>query len=92
MREFVIFGDSTCDLSKDMREKYGIDYIPMNYVLDGKEYPASLDWEALPVKDFYNEMRGGKRITTTQVPVESFEKKFTETLEQGKDIIYISCS
>ena len=92
MREFVIFGDSTCDLGKDIRDKYGIDYVPMNYVLDGQEYPASLDWEGMPVKEFYDAMRGGKRITTTQVPVESFEKKFTEALEQGKDILYISCS
>lgn len=92
MRDFVIFGDSTCDLDKDMREKYGIDYVPMNYILDGKEYPASLDWESLSVKEFYDAMRNGKRITTTQVPVEVFEKKFTEALEQGKDVLYISCS
>lgn len=92
MRDFVIFGDSTCDLAKDIREKYNIDYVPMNYVLDGQEYPASLDWEQLSVKDFYDAMRNGKRITTTQVPVESFEKRFTEALEQGKDILYISCS
>ena len=92
MREFVIFGDSTCDLGKDIRDKYDIDYIPMNYVLDGTEYPASLDWESLSVKDFYDAMRSGKRITTTQVPGESFEKRFTETLEAGKDILYIGCS
>lgn len=92
MREFVIFGDSTCDLAKDIREKYDIDYVPMNYVIDGKEYVASLDWEGLSVKEFYDEMRGGKRITTTQVPVDVFEKRFTEVLEQGKDILYISCS
>ena len=92
MREFVIFGDSTCDLDREMRDRYGIDYIPMNYIIDGKEYPASLDWEYLSVKEFYDAMRNGKRITTTQVPVESYEKKFTEALEEGKDVLYIACS
>lgn len=92
MREFVIFGDSTCDLSKDIREKYDIDYVPMNYILDEQEYPASLDWESLSVKDFYDAMRSGKRITTTQVPGEVFEKRFSEVLESGKDIMYIGCS
>ncbi|MGI6071805.1 MAG: DegV family protein [Lachnospiraceae bacterium] len=92
MRNFVIFGDSTCDLDRELREKYSVDYIPMNYVLDGKEYPASLDWEFLSAKDFYNEMRGGKRITTTQVPGESFEKRFEENLAAGRDVLYIGCS
>ena len=27
MRDFVIFGDSTCDLDKGLREKYGIEYV-----------------------------------------------------------------
>ena len=92
MRDFVIFGDSTCDLDKEIRSRYGIDYVPMNYILDGKEYPASLDWESLSVKEFYDAMRNGKRITTTQVPVESYKKRFTEVLESGKDVLYISCS
>lgn len=92
MREIVIFGDSTCDLGKDIRDKYGLDYVPMNYVLEGKEYKASLDWEAMSVKDFYNCMREGKTITTTQVPRQVFEASFRQALEQGKDIIYISCS
>lgn len=92
MKEFVIFGDSTCDLDKETREKYGLDYVPMNYVLEGKEYPASLDWESLSVKDFYNEMRSGKRITTTQVPDPVFEEKFESAIKEGKDVLYIGCS
>ncbi len=92
MREIVIFGDSTCDLDKEMREKYGLEYVHMNYVLEGKEYPASLDWESLSVKDFYNEMRSGKRITTTQVPANVFEEAFEEAIKAGKDVLYIGCS
>ncbi len=92
MREFVIIGDSTCDMDLEMRTKYGLDYVPMNYVIDGKEYPASLDWEGMPVKEFYDAMRQGKRITTTQVPTEVFEAKFEGYLKEGKDVLYIGCS
>ena len=49
MRNYVILGDSTCDLNKDLRQKYGIEYVQMKYVLDGREYAASLDWEELSV-------------------------------------------
>ena len=71
MRSFAILGDSTCDLNKDMRAQLDVDYVQMNFVLDGKEYPASLDWEGISAKSFYDQMREGKRITTTQVPAES---------------------
>lgn len=92
MKDFIILGDSTCDLNKDIRSKFGIDYVQMNYVLEGREYPASLDWELLSAHDFYNAMREGKRITTTQVPAETFYKKFEECAKDGNDVLYIGCS
>lgn len=92
MREFVIFGDSTCDLVKELRAQYGIEYVSMNYVVDDQEHGASLDWENHSAKDFYDLMRGGKRAFTTQVPKQSYIDAFTAALEAGKDILYISCS
>lgn len=92
MREFIIFGDSTCDLNKELRKKYEIEYVAMNFVLDGKEYPASLDWEAITAHSFYDSMREGKRITTTQVPAEVYHERFGRCLENGQDVLYIACS
>lgn len=92
MNSFAIFADSTCDLGKDLRDKYGIDYVPMNYVVDGREYPALLDWVHHSAKEFYDLMRNGTRITTTQVPREVYEEHFSSVLEEGRDILYISCS
>lgn len=92
MKEFVIFGDSTCDLNKALREQYSISYVPMNYVVDDQEYVASLDWESHPVHDFYNLMRDGKRVFTTQVPKQNYIDAFTAAIEAGKDVLYISCS
>ena len=92
MSNFVIIADSTADLSKDLRCKYEIDYVRMNYVIDGVEYTASLDWENHGCSEFYNMMRNGKRILTTQVPREEYNRKFKSYLDAGKDILYISCS
>ena len=92
MRQFAIIGDSTCDLNKELRTQLNVDYVQMNFVLDGKEYPASLDWEGMSAKAFYDKMREGNRITTTQVPAETFINKFTEYLEREMDVLYISCS
>jgi DegV family protein with EDD domain len=92
MKDFVIFGDSTCDLNKELREKYNIDYIPMSFSVDDKEYVASLDWECHSAKEHYDLMRGGKRVFTAQVAKKDYYEKFKSALEDGKDVVYISCS
>lgn len=92
MREFVILTDSTSDLTKEMREQFGVEYVAMNYVVDGTEYKASLDWENHSIKEFYDLMRNGTRIFTTQVPKNVYEDAFRAAVESGKDVLYISCS
>lgn len=89
---FAIVSDSTCDLNNELRTKYDIDYVYMNYVIDDKEYPAMLDWQFHSPKEFYSLMRNGTRVTTTQVPREVFEDKFSAYLKEGKDVLYVSCS
>ena len=92
MRDFVVLADSTCDLSYEIRKQYGIDYVTMNYIIDDTEYTASLDWEVHSYRDFYNEMRNGKRVFTAQVPQNVYYSKFKAVLDEGKDIVYIACS
>lgn len=92
MRKFRIFADSCSDLTTELRNKYDIDYFQMNIVYDGKELPADLDWKLYSPKELYDLVRAGTRITTNQVPAELFRKKFTECVEAGEDLLYISCS
>lgn len=92
MKDFVIFGDSTCDMDLATRQEFNVDYIPMSYVVDDAEYTASLDWEFHSVKDFYDLMRNGKRIFTTQIIPNVCREKFLSAIEAGKDVVYIACS
>lgn len=92
MNDFVIFGDSTCDLDKNLREQYGIEYFSMLFSIDELEYSATLDWEFHSAKEHYDLMRNGKRVFTSQVPKESYREGFKSALQQGKDVLYISCS
>ena len=92
MKEFVIITDSTSDLCKELREKYNIDYVHMNISYLEKEYKSSLDWDEYSAKDLYDVMRNGGRIKTTQVPYNVYFETFEKYLNQGKDILYISCS
>ncbi len=92
MRPIKIMTDSCSDLPKDLREKYGIEYFKMNTVRDGKQTPASLDWEYFSPSELYDTIRDGNRVTTTQVPETEFERGFREALEQGFDVVYVACA
>ncbi len=92
MRKFVIVSDSCCDLDKAEREKYSIEYIPMHFIFDENEYSADLDWGEFSVKEFYDLMRGGKRIRTAQVNAAEYKAAFEKYIDEGCDILSISCS
>ena len=91
-RPVQILTDSCSDMPKEIREKYDIDYVRMNTVYEGKETPASLDFEYYSSKELYDTMRNGGRVTTTQVPVSEFERAFGQYLSEGKDVVYIGCA
>ncbi len=92
MKDFVIITDSTSDLTSQMRQEYGIEYVKMNYVIDGVEYKASLDWESHTVREFYDLMRKGVRVFTTQIHRDTYYEAFVNAVKAGKDVLYIACS
>lgn len=92
MNKVKVITDSCADMGKDLRDKYDVDYARMSIVWDGQEKYASSDWDLYTAKELYDAMRGGTRITTMQVAPPEFERVFGMYLDQGYDIVYISCS
>ena len=92
MKKFVIITDSCSDLERELREKYEIDYVPMSFRCEGKEYVADLDWKELSAPDFYDMMRKGKIFKTAQVNANQYREAFEKYIESGCDILSISCS
>lgn len=92
MRNVKILTDSCADLTAELLEKYGIDYVKMCTVEDGVESPALLTWSYEDAHRLYETIRGGKRITTAQVSVEEFTNAYTKYLSEGYDIVYIGCA
>lgn len=92
MRKIQVLTDSCSDLSGELLERYGIDYCRMNTVYREKETEASLLWEYYTPHEFYDIMRGGERVKTTQVPPEEFSRVFGSYLARGYDIVYVGCS
>lgn len=92
MNKVKIITDSCSDMGKDLRGQYDIDYVRMSVNWSGEEKPASTDWDIYTVKEFYDAMRSGIRITTNQVAVSEFENVFGKYLDDGYDIVYVACS
>lgn len=92
MRKVQIITDSCSDLTTELMHRYNIDYAQMTTVYEGKTEEADLSWTAEDAHIFYDIMRNGGRITTTQVPVEEFNRVFRKYLDKGCDIVYIGCS
>lgn len=91
-RKVKIITDSCSDLTPELMKRYDIDYARMNTVRDGVVSPALLSWSEEEVHEFYEAMRSGCRITTTQVPVDEFHRLFEKYINEGYDIVYIGCS
>ena len=92
MANYQIFTDSCSDLSTELRKQNNIEYVHMGLVVNGVEKIADLDWVDYSPEEFYGWLSAGKKIKTTQVSMNEFEKGFRPFLEKGIDIIYLGCS
>ena len=61
-RKIAIVTDSSCDIPKELAEKYGIDVIDFPINLDGKEY---YERRGMTMDQFYELMRAAQGVPTT---------------------------
>ena len=92
MRDYVILTDSCCDLTAQMADELGIVSIPLNLVMDDREFRNYLDGRDISPKDFYARIRSGSMPTTSAINVGTFEEAMRPILADGKDVLYLSFS
>lgn len=85
-----IIADSTCDLGKELIEKYGVDIIPLHVHLDDKEYRDGVDISQEELFKWAEET--GKLPKTSAVSLSDTINKFEEYLEKGYEIICFGIS
>jgi DegV family protein with EDD domain len=86
MYNFDIYTDSSCDLSNEMIEKYNLKVMQLEVTID--DNPPILNRDIDP-KDLYDKLREGAMAKTNAVTPGFFEDHMKETLEAGRDILYI---
>lgn len=80
MKKIKIITDSSCDLNKDIIEKYNINIVPLNVSFGEDTY---IDGE-LDKSEFYERMRNSKELPKTSCPSPD---KFMQSYEGDEDVI-----
>ena len=90
MSNYVIFTDSSCDLSPEILAEHGVESRSLIFRFgdsDKEYYNGDMN-----IADFYQKMRDGGVAKTSAINTQSFKQAFEKILEDGKDILYIGFS
>ena len=86
---YVFLADSSCDLPYEIAQNFGIEVLPMQFEMEGKNYLHYLDEREMSLEEFYTKLKDGVRATTSQINYDSYANYFEEYLKEGKDIVYV---
>ena len=88
---FVVLTDTSGNLPNRKIADYDLKVIPFTYTIDGRDYTCT-DTEAFDGDAFYERIRKGVTVTTTQICPQTYVEYFEPYLQQGKDILFVSMS
>lgn len=86
MASYEIFTDSSCDLPKEIIDRFNLQVMQLEVIID--DNPPVLNRD-IDIKDFYNQLRNGANAKTSAVTLGHFEENMRAALEAGKDILYL---
>ena len=90
MKNISILADSTCDLSPELVEKYGITILPLHIHLGEREY---LDGRNITPEQIYRWSDENKLTPkTSTIALEDTIKTMKEALKEAKEVIAFSIS
>lgn len=89
---YRIVTDSASNLSEEMIDEFGLEILPMTFMVDGVERRSYLKGEKTDLKQFYTMMREGKVITTSLPNLQETETTMRAILDGGEDILYLGFS
>lgn len=88
---YEIITDTSANLDAALLRQQGIGVIPFSFYIDGQETRCT-DTEQFDAKAFYNEMRRGTPVTTSQLTPQRYLDCFAPLLAAGRDILFVGMS
>ena len=88
---FTIVTDTSANLPTEYVKEHDITVVPFSYYINGKE-STCIDSSVFDGVQFYNSMRNGADVTTSQITPQTYMDFLKPLLDDGKDILYIGMS
>lgn len=85
---YAIVTDSTANLSAKQLEENNVIAIPFPYFLNNQEYKYQ-ELESFDAKQYYDAIRSGAKVTTSQINPQGYIDIMQPILESGEDILFI---
>ena len=85
-----IISDSTCDLPKEVLEKYNITMIPLAVIKDGKNFTDGVD--ITPADIFAHVAAGGDLCSTAALNIGEYDEYFSKYSKEYDGVIHINIS
>ena len=85
-----ITSDSTCDLSTEITEKYGITLVPLTDIKDGQAYKDNVT--ITPADIFAHVAAGGALCSTTAVSIGEYQEFFAPFAAEYDGVVHINIS
>ena len=92
MSDFVILTDSSADLDGRLASQYGIQVLPLSFVLQERTYHNFPDNREMDPHDFYTRLRQGEVATTAAVNVAQYTDMLEPLLQAGRDVLILAFS
>ena len=90
MRDYVIYTDSSSDISQKILSEWGVSCLSLTFRFSDSEREFSNS--DMEIGEFYNKMRAGGVAKTAAVNSETFRESFEAILKEGRDVLYIGFS
>ena len=88
---YEIITDTSANLDVALLRQQGIGVIPFSFYIDGQETRCT-DTEQFDTKAFYDGMRRGTPVTTSQLTPQRYLDCFAPLLAAGRDILFVGMS
>lgn len=88
---FRIFTDTGANITDKVREHYDIVSVPLTLIMEGEELHFTSS-EGFDYDGYYEKIKEGMKVTTSQVNPSQFTDAFEPALEAGDDVLYIGLS
>ena len=88
---FSIITDTSANLPTPLLRENCIGVLPFCYTINGNEQ-SCLDTQAFDGSFFYNAMRGGISVSTSQINPQTYIDCFQPILAAGQDVLFVSMS